>query len=157
MSTPTRVAEVPFGAANIHHEQPTIDTPRTLFSAAVVIATVVLSCVASRAIYTALLRQSNDRSRTPLYGDGLILPTEPRLEGIEMMSAAGTATSADNDNRLQTYGWTDRDKKIVRIPIQRAMELAVERGWLRGTIPATSNGPKRPDNSKTSDENKSAQ
>lgn len=28
---------------------------------------------------------------------------------------------------LTTYGWMDKDKGIVRIPIERAMELTVER------------------------------
>jgi hypothetical protein len=153
MTRPTRAAGIPSGIANLHHEGPTIDIARTLFSAAVVVATVLLSCVASRAIYTVLLRHTSDRSRTPLHGEGLILPVEPRLEGIEMMSAVGAASSAANDDRLQTYGWIDREKKIVRIPIQRAMELAVERGWLRSMLPTRDNGPKRTDNSKTSAEN----
>lgn len=29
--------------------------------------------------------------------------------------------------KLTTYGWIDREKGIVRIPIERAMELSVER------------------------------
>jgi hypothetical protein len=47
---------------------------------------------------------------------------------------------AENQRILSTYGWVDRPAGIVRIPIEKAMELALERGFpvrkidgLRGT------------------------
>ena len=52
MSRRPRAVDVPSGSIHLHHEGPAIDISRTLFSAAVVIATVVLSCIASRAIYS---------------------------------------------------------------------------------------------------------
>ena len=36
---------------------------------------------------------------------------------------------AENERVLSTYGWVDRSAGIVRIPIEKAMELAVERGF----------------------------
>ena len=33
-----------------------------------------------------------------------------------------------NDEELTNYGWVDRKKKIVRVPIERAMELVVNEG-----------------------------
>jgi hypothetical protein len=33
-----------------------------------------------------------------------------------------------NDELAQSYGWTDREHGVVRIPIARAMELLVQRG-----------------------------
>jgi hypothetical protein len=115
-------------------------------SAALIVATIILCCVASGPIYTAILRPPNERSPTPINGEGLVLPDAPRLEGIEKMSAA---TSAPIDNHLQKYGWVDREKKIIHIPIQRAMDLAIERDWLPGTTP-TQNSP-----TKSTDENSS--
>jgi hypothetical protein len=35
---------------------------------------------------------------------------------------------AEENAALATYGWVDRDAGIVRIPIERAMELLVLRG-----------------------------
>jgi hypothetical protein len=35
---------------------------------------------------------------------------------------------AREDHLLSTYGWADKEKGTVRIPIERAMELLVERG-----------------------------
>jgi hypothetical protein len=147
MKSSTRAAGVPSGIANIGHECPTVDTPRTLVSAALVITMIVLSCVASGAVYTAILRPPNERSPTPITGKGLVLPNEPRLEGIEKMSAA---TPTPIDDHLQKYGWVDREKKIVHIPIQRAMDLAIERGWLRGAKPTRNSAPNQTDSPKTS-------
>jgi hypothetical protein len=96
------------------------------------------------------LHRPGDRSPTPLYGEGLTLPVEPRLEGIEMMSAGSTAPSFVNNDRLQRYGWIDREKKTVHIPIQRAMDLAIERDWLRSTAPTQNEPPKHIDAPKTS-------
>jgi hypothetical protein len=79
-----------------------------------------------------MLRPPDDRSPTPINGKGLVLPNAPRLEGIEKMSAA--TPTATND-QLQKYGWVDREKKIVHIPIQRAMDLAIKRDWLPSAKP----------------------
>jgi hypothetical protein len=156
MKKPTRAAMERSDQTRLHYEGPGIDTRRTLFSAAVVVATVVISCVVSREIYSGMVRPSIDRSSTPLYGEGLVLPAEPRLEGIEMMSAAGAATSAADEDRLQQFGWIDREKKIVHIPIQKAMELAVEQGWLRSAAPPPDDRPKHTDNAKPAEESPSA-
>ena len=156
MRKPTRSAADRSDDTRLHYEGPAIDTRRTLFSAAVVVATVVVSCVVSREIYSGMVRPSIDRSSTPLYGEGLVLPAEPRLEGIEMMSATGTATSAAGEDRLQKYGWIDREKKTIHIPIQKAMELAIEQGWLRSTTPPVNDQPKHTDNSTPANESHSA-
>ena len=33
------------------------------------------------------------------------------------------------DSLLDTYGWTDKQKAIVRIPIDRAIELQLQKGF----------------------------
>ena len=37
-------------------------------------------------------------------------------------------SSRHGKQRLTSFGWVDRDRKIVRIPIERAMGLLTERG-----------------------------
>jgi hypothetical protein len=50
----------------------------------------------------------------------------PRLEKDE---GTNFRESLENqDRKLATYDWVDQDKGIVQIPIDRAMELIVERG-----------------------------
>lgn len=135
MSKPPRAATGP-EVASLHYEQPAVPIGRVLFWVATVVVTVVLSVIISRAIYVGLVRPARDRSATPLYGQGLVLPAEPRLEGIEMMSADRARNTPPDEAKLHTYGWVDRDKKIVRIPIEQAMKLAVEQGWLHSSTAA---------------------
>jgi hypothetical protein len=158
MSKPTTAIPELSDTFNVHYEEPAIDTPRTLFSGALIIGAVVLSCIASGAVYSRLLHPADERSGTPLNGEGLILPAEPRLEGVETMSGTGDRASAAEDDRLQKYGWMDHEKKIVHVPIRRAMELAIERGWFRSAAPAgeVSTRTKPSNTSKTSNENRSA-
>jgi len=35
---------------------------------------------------------------------------------------------AEERERLTTYGWADRERRIARMPIERAMKLLAERG-----------------------------
>ena len=59
-------------------------------------------------------------------GDSQI-PPRPRLEvhpTIELQQL-----HVDEDRTLSTYGWADKKAGVVRIPIDRAMELQLERGF----------------------------
>jgi hypothetical protein len=51
---------------------------------------------------------------------------QPRLEENERTQLRQFIE--DQDRKLATYDWVDKDKGIVRIPIDRAMELIVQRG-----------------------------
>src|SRR4051812_49226807 len=60
------------------------------------------------------------------------LPPEPRLQVAAKADLDGLH-AAENE-RLERYGWVDRDRSVVRIPIERAMKLLSERGlpgWLK--------------------------
>jgi hypothetical protein len=48
------------------------------------------------------------------------LQISPRAELAEMRAA--------KERELTTYGWVDKEKQTVRIPIDRAMELLAQRG-----------------------------
>jgi hypothetical protein len=55
------------------------------------------------------------------------IPPEPRIEehpAIEIQQL-----HAQEDQTLSTYGWMDKSKGVVRIPLDRAMELQMERGF----------------------------
>ncbi len=51
---------------------------------------------------------------------GPLLQPHPREDLIKLR--------ADEEAALTTYGWADRQAGVVRIPIERAMELTVQRG-----------------------------
>jgi hypothetical protein len=54
------------------------------------------------------------------------VPPEPRLEvdGV----AALKAFRADEDALVNGYGWVDPEKGIVRIPVDRALDLVAKEG-----------------------------
>jgi hypothetical protein len=54
------------------------------------------------------------------------LPPEPRLQTDPRDDMANLRRS--EDDVLDSYGWVDRNAGVVRIPIERAMTLVVERG-----------------------------
>ena len=72
-----------------------------------------------------------------------MLPPEPRLQvaapkDLEQYKAA-------QDEILNNYGWVDQQAGIVRIPIDRAMDILLQRGLpVRGTTPEKQGGHKRP-------------
>jgi hypothetical protein len=49
--------------------------------------------------------------------------------GLDAMPEANLQRVLERDReRLETYGWVDRDAGVVRIPVEEAMRLLVERG-----------------------------
>jgi hypothetical protein len=54
------------------------------------------------------------------------LPPEPRLQTDPRQDMSDLR--AREDQLLQSYGWVDKNAGVVRIPIERAMQLVVERG-----------------------------
>jgi hypothetical protein len=75
--------------------------------------------------YFAARRARLELAPSPMF-EARQLPPEPRLEvspqqDLRQMRAAETAV-------LHSYGWVDRQAGIVRIPIERAIELLAERG-----------------------------
>jgi hypothetical protein len=54
------------------------------------------------------------------------LPPEPRLQTNPREDLL-TLRQAE-EQRLQSYGWVDKDAGIARIPIEEAMRLTLERG-----------------------------
>lgn len=62
-------------------------------------------------------------------------PPRPRLQTMETQGQDLIETRAADAEFLSTYGWVDKDKGIVRIPIDRAMELALQRGLPKPSAP----------------------
>ena len=54
------------------------------------------------------------------------LPPEPRLQTDPRQDLADMR--AQDDELLGSYGWVDKNAGVVRIPIEAAMKLTLERG-----------------------------
>ena len=60
------------------------------------------------------------------FAEARTLPPQPRLQvepRIELNQLRG-----GEDAMLHSYGWVDRNAGVVHIPIERAMDLVVEKG-----------------------------
>lgn len=84
--------------------------------------------IAAFLILTPLTLQhlfSESLNREVVVGDLSAVPT-PHLQinpGREL-----AALRRAEEKKLSTYGWTNRDRRVVHIPIRRAMDLMIERG-----------------------------
>jgi hypothetical protein len=64
-------------------------------------------------------------TRTATHENTKVFP-QPRLEENERSQLRQIIE--DEDRKLATYNWVDKDKGVVQIPIDRAMDLLVQRG-----------------------------
>jgi hypothetical protein len=70
------------------------------------------------------------------------VPPAPRLETSSGAALSEFVTREDKD--LATYGWIDRRQGVVRLPIDRAIELLAERGLPEPEGPAEPESKKEP-------------
>jgi hypothetical protein len=91
----------------------------------------VLTAAAGLVIWMLLGYLQESRVAVPseyptAFGQSDRLPPEPRLQSNPPNDLR--ELRAEEDKILSSYGWVDKDAGIVRIPIDRAMALVVERG-----------------------------
>jgi hypothetical protein len=71
------------------------------------------------------------------------LPPEPRLQTAAPLDLKTYRTG--QDKILEGYGWVDPHAGIVRIPVNRAMDLLLQKGYpVRGSSPAEAGQVKTP-------------
>ncbi len=97
----------------------------TFFGGLIVAVVVVLLLMAWLFNYFAAREARRDVPPSPLAA-ARQLPPEPRLQVNPQQDLK--AMRADEDALLRSYGWVDRNAGVVRIPIDRAMNLLVQRG-----------------------------
>jgi hypothetical protein len=112
--------------SSVRHEASDVNVPSVLgFGAGLVVSGVVISIL----VWGLFLYFSEQAARRGATAAGLAqqaLPPPPRLQTnprgdlLELREA--------EDHVLTTYGWVDRNAGVVRIPIEQAMKLTVQRG-----------------------------
>jgi len=76
--------------------------------------------------------------RPPVLSRKLIEPPAPRLQ--VRPKADLLRLRASENERLESYGWADDSRQFAHVPIERAVELLVERGipgWPRADTDAS--------------------
>jgi len=110
------------------HERKDVDVP-ALFSVAFLL---LLLCIGIFIVVTLMMRYFNAHEPAVTAGQANIPAThaeefpQPRLEIKPGATLAALRAAEDAD--LNSYGWVDRNAGIVRIPIDRAIQLILDRG-----------------------------
>ncbi len=115
--------------AEVHREESDVNISAVFgFGAALVVVALLIN------LMTYVLFNYFDarerRAVAPQYplavGQGNRLPPEPHLQTHPREDLA--ELRAKEDEILTTYGWVDRNAGVVRIPIDEAVRLTLERG-----------------------------
>ncbi|MGH7899256.1 MAG: hypothetical protein ACREQQ_14975 [Candidatus Binatia bacterium] len=92
----------------------------------VLLLSVLVTFIMFRLLAARATRYDIEHPALPLAAADNQIPPEPRLQVIEPEDLA--VVLAEEDELLDGYGWVDKEKGTVRIPIERAMELVIKEG-----------------------------
>lgn len=113
----------------VHHEESDVNIRGIFaFAGALVVAAFlihVLVWVLFRYFDARLARQGTPQFPLAIAQENR-LPPEPRLQVNPRQDLADLR--AKEDRTLNTYGWVDRNGGVVRIPIDEAIRLTLQRG-----------------------------
>ena len=112
----------------VHHEESDVNI-RAIFGFA--LGLTVTTMIVGLAVWVLFQYFDARESRTvfteyPLATQESRVPPEPRLQTNPREDLGNLRTR--EEQALTSYGWVDKNAGVVRIPIDRAMQLVVERG-----------------------------
>jgi hypothetical protein len=116
----------PQGKSRKEYEARDVAPRPVLYSAALLFAGIGLSAAAVAGLF-GLLAPPPGQGAASLVERTPIVPPRPRLETDGKADRLPVEAAAAE--KLQGYAWVDRAAGTVRIPIERAMQLLVARGW----------------------------
>ena len=124
--TKPAVDHVSAGSAGAGHEQSDLK-PRTIAAFGLALAVVVIGCLIVAVWMFDLLAANRAKQDVP---PSPLARVEPPAGPLLQVNAPGDLARlrAEEEATLSTYDWVDRGAGIVRIPIDQAMRLLVERG-----------------------------
>ncbi len=114
----------------VHHEESDVNIRAILGFAAGLIVVAIVIHVAIWGLFRFFDARATHQAEQPEYPlaakQEQRLPPEPRLQTNPRQDLADLR--AAEDVTLSTYGWVDRNAGVVRIPIDEAMKLTLQRG-----------------------------
>jgi hypothetical protein len=114
----------------VHHEESDVNIRGILGFAAALFAVAVVIHVLIWVLFRYFEGSTARQQLQPTYPlatqQEQRLPPEPRLQTNPRQDMLDLR--AAEDQTLTTYGWVDKNAGVVRIPIEQAMKLTIERG-----------------------------
>lgn len=111
------------------HETTDVNVRRIAFFGGLLVVGLVVVFIAMTLLQYSVVGLPARLAQPPSYttAPNVQLPPQPRFEEVPGRNLA--TLKAQQENLLGSYGWMDAKQGIVRIPITRAMELLVTRGF----------------------------
>jgi hypothetical protein len=123
------------GGLQAGHEQTAIQ-PRTLFISAGVLVAVVIVCQVVLGLWMSGFEHKEERANA-LHPNRQTIDVDqfpqPRLQRTPPVDFMGMMQ--EERARITSYGWVNKDAGIARIPVDRAMEILVEKGLPKVAAP----------------------
>src|SRR5262245_34451957 len=115
------------GSGDLHHEETDINARAVLWFGAGLVAIAVVIHLSIWLLFQTYNRQeAQSTPPQPLAAEQPGEPPEPRLQTTPRLDLK--ALRAEEAGVLENYAWVDRSAGIVRIPINEAMKLVLQRG-----------------------------
>jgi len=125
------------------YEDSDVSVGRLFAFAGGVVALVVLGVLGSAFVFHFFVRHQPLGPPASPFEDVRTLPPEPRLQITAPLDLKRYRT--DQEEILDGYGWVDSHAGIVRIPVDRAMDLLLQKGYpVRDSSPAEGGQAKTP-------------
>jgi hypothetical protein len=132
--------------AETHHEKSDVNVRALLAFGAAFVVFAAVSHFVLLMMYRQFVKIENRRQHVPLTmmerPESMTVPAIPRLQPFPTKSATGTIPPMSStpvtdmeemrtaqQQALESYGFVDRQKGVVRIPIEDAKKLALQRGF----------------------------
>jgi hypothetical protein len=140
-------ANVPSKSSDAGHELTDL-SPKKIALFAITLAAIIL--VVFLVAYALFSYLDNVWSKNQVALSPLSFTREPTPEPHLLVRPGNDLKTmrADEDLILNSYGWVDKEKGVVRIPIDRAIEIIAQRGLPAGSPNSEAAARKTPSNQK---------
>jgi hypothetical protein len=141
MSMPEKRTPSPGGGPPLRHEPSDVGARGLLLFTLTLLFTVALIMLIAKAVLDHLIA-SRPQPVAPVAAVGpSLLPPVPRLQSSPDVALHELRTREDQE--MTSYAWVDRQAGLIRLPVDRALELVANRGvpsWKAPESPAPPRG-----------------
>ncbi|HTS68622.1 MAG TPA: hypothetical protein VMO17_06530 [Terriglobia bacterium] len=127
------------GKTSRGYEGSEVNVGRLFAFAAGVVGLVVVGVLGSAAVFHFFVRHQPLGPPASPFENVRTLPPEPRLQTTAPLDLKHYR--ADEEKILGTYGWVDSQAGVVRIPVDRAIDLLLQKGYPVRNSPQAEGGP----------------
>ncbi|MHB8525784.1 MAG: hypothetical protein ACYDD2_06455 [Candidatus Acidiferrales bacterium] len=111
----------------VRHEKRDANLRAIAIFGGILFLTIAGVLIGMRFLFFHFAKEQSLGARNAPFADARVLPPEPRLQPNPRSDFENYMAAQKHE--LSTYGWVDRQKGVVRIPINRAMRILLKQGF----------------------------